>query len=253
MSLDKVSSMENYLSKLELTQERITVASNELSDSQLKVKTINSFSTKFNTFKTTYNIVGKFADTFETLNRFLLNEEYNLGQSKNTKTVNNVQSNQSNDEKKKDSSNNKQEKERVRYDICRLLHAKTECLVKTGKIPANWSKNAKKRLQARIDEYVANGRKPLPMVTASIDKSESERDSSDTKNKSRDKNIINTMLTINDNDDFEPICNSLFIESKEKDWDIISGYSFNIHQSSHGFVEELEINTLSENDNDLSH
>ena len=100
---------------------------------------------------------------------------------------------------------------------------------------------------------MANGKKPFPIVTVSIDKSESERDSSDTKNKLRGKNIINTMLTINDNDDFEPICNSLFIKGKEEDWDIISGYLSNIHQSSHGFIEEFEINTLSENDNDLSH
>ena len=91
------------------------------------------------------------------------------------------------------------------------------------------------------------------MVTASIDKSESERDSSDTKNKLRGKNIINTMLTIDDNDDFEPTCNSLFIKSEKEDWDVISGYLSNIHQSSHGFVEELKINILSENDNDLSH
>src|SRR5450755_2054585 len=89
------------------------------------------------------------------------------------------------------------------------------------------------------------------MVTASIDKSESERDSSDTKNKLRGKNIINTMLTIDDNDDFEPICNSLFIKNEEEDWDVISGYLSNIHQLSHGVVEELEINTLSEDDNKL--
>jgi hypothetical protein len=82
------------------------------------------------------------------------------------------------------------------------------------------------------------------MMAASIDKSKSERDSSDTKNKSRSKNIINTMLTIDDNDDFEPICYSLFIEEED---------SSNTHQSSHGFVEIFEINTLSENDNDLSH
>jgi hypothetical protein len=99
--------MENYLSKLKLTQERITVADNELSNSQLKAKTINNLSTKFNTFKTTYNIVRKFADIFETLNQFLLNEKYNFGQSKNIKTVNNVQTNQSNNEKKKDGFNNK--------------------------------------------------------------------------------------------------------------------------------------------------
>ena len=162
-----------------------------------------------------------------------------------------MQTNQSNDEKKKDGPNNKQGKERVRYDICRLLHAKTECLVKTGKIPADWSKDAKKRLQARIDEYMVNGKKPFSMVIAFIDKSESERNSSDTKNKLKGQNIINTMLTIDDNDDFEPICNSLFIEGEEEDWDVISGYSSNIHQSSHGFVEELEINTLSEDDNKL--
>jgi hypothetical protein len=77
--LDKASSMEDYLSKLKLTQERITAAGGELSDSQLKAKTMNGLSTKFNTFKITYNIVGKSADTFEILNRFLLNEEYNLG------------------------------------------------------------------------------------------------------------------------------------------------------------------------------
>src|SRR5450755_2786380 len=175
MSLDKASNMEDYLSKLELTQERITAAGGELSDSQLKVKTMNGLSTEFNTFKTTYNIVGKSADTFETLSRFLLNEEYNLGQLKDANTVAHVQSNPSNDEKKRDGSNNKQEKERVRCDVCRLLHAQTECLVKTGKIPADWSENAKKRLQARIDEYVANRRKPFPIITASIDKSESER------------------------------------------------------------------------------
>ena len=163
MLLDKVSSMEDYLFKLELTQERITAVSSELSDSQLKAKTMNGLSTKFNTFKTTYNIVGKSADTFETLSRLLLNKEYNLGQSKDTKTVAHVQSNQSND-KKKDDFNNKQGKERVRCDVCRLLHAKTECLVKTGKISADWSKDAKKRLQARIDEYVANGRNPFPIV-----------------------------------------------------------------------------------------
>src|SRR5450755_3647008 len=128
MLVNKASSMEDYLSKLELTQERITAAGGELSDSQLKAKTINNLSTKFNTFKTTYNIVGKSADTFETLNRLLLNEKYNLGQSKNANTIAHVQSNQ---------SNNKQGEERVRYDICRLLHAKTECLIKTGKIPVN--------------------------------------------------------------------------------------------------------------------
>jgi gag-polypeptide of LTR copia-type len=137
MSLNKASSMEDYLSKLELTQERITVIGSEFSDSQLKAKTINSLSAKFNTFKTTYNIVGKFADTFKTLNRLLLNKKYNLGQLKDIKTVNNVQTNQSNDEKKKDDPNNKQRKERVRCDICRLLHTKTKYLVKTRKIPAD--------------------------------------------------------------------------------------------------------------------
>jgi hypothetical protein len=90
MSLDKASSMEDYLFKLELTQERITAAGGELSDFQLKVKTINGLSTKFNTFKTIYNIVGKSADTFETLSRFLLNEEYNFGQSKDVKTITHV-------------------------------------------------------------------------------------------------------------------------------------------------------------------
>jgi hypothetical protein len=79
MSLDKVSSMEDYLSKLELTQERITVVDDEFSDSQLKAKIINGFSAKFNTFKIIYNIVGKFANFFEILNRFLLNEKYNFG------------------------------------------------------------------------------------------------------------------------------------------------------------------------------
>jgi len=253
MSLDKASNMEDYLSKLELTQERITAAGGELSDSQLKAKTMNGLSTKFNTFKTTYNIVGKSADTFETLSRLLLNEEYNLGQLKDANTVAHVQSNPSNDEKKRDGSNNKQEKERVRCDVCRLLHAKTECLVKIEKIPVDWSENAKKRLQARIDEYVANGRKPFPIVVASIDKSESERDSSDIKNKLKGQNIINTILTIDDNDDFEPICYSLFIKKEEEDRDINSGYLFNTHQSSHGFVKVFEINTLSEDDNDLPH
>jgi hypothetical protein len=61
------------------------------------------------------------------------------------------------------------------------------------------------------------------------------------------------MLTIDDNDDIEPICYSLFIESEKEDSDIILDYLSNIHQSSHGFVKELEINTLSENDNDLSY
>ena len=62
------------------------------------------------------------------------------------------------------------------------------------------------------------------------------------------------MFTIDDNDDFEPICYSLFIEGEEEDSDVISDYSSNTHQLSHGFVEVFEKNTLSENDNDdLSH
>ena len=61
------------------------------------------------------------------------------------------------------------------------------------------------------------------------------------------------MFTIDDNNDFELICYSLFIESEKENWDINLDYSFNTHQLSHGFVKVFEINTLSENDNNLSY
>src|SRR5450755_1179102 len=215
LKLAKCIDMQDFISKITATAQRIKDCGGEIAESQVKAKMITGLTDEYSHFVDSFFLLSDDKrSSVDQIAKLLINQEFVLKQrqTKPAMTANSVLNNPKDSEPR-------ERPQRSRCTTCGRMHG-PGCFVETGRIPEGWSNEGKDWLRRKIEEFKQKNRQA---------QTDSNQENSKDPKEKKEKNLIATMAYKVTQQELQP-----------KDWILDSGANAHYCNDINLFVEYSE-------------